>query len=67
MVTLVLGETFLQVAYLVVGFGLGLAAQGVEICVDTILQEDVDDAYRGRVFAFYDMMFNAAVRGRRPR
>ena len=26
----------------------------------TILQEEVDDAYRGRVFAFYDMMFNAA-------
>jgi hypothetical protein len=24
------------------------------------LQEEVDDAYRGRVFAFYDMMFNAA-------
>ena len=30
------------------------------ICAVTILQEEVDDAYRGRVFAFYDMMFNAA-------
>ena len=28
------------------------------ICATTILQEEVDDAYRGRVFAFYDMMFN---------
>jgi hypothetical protein len=30
----------------------------VAICATTILQEEVDDAYRGRVFAFYDMMFN---------
>jgi hypothetical protein len=28
--------------------------------VVTILQEEVDDDYRGRIFAFYDMMFNAA-------
>ena len=59
-VTLVLGETFLQVAYLGIGFCLYLTRQGVAICAVTILQEDVDDAYRGRVFAFYDMMFNAA-------
>jgi hypothetical protein len=30
----------------------------VAICATTILQEEVGDAYRGRVFAFYDMMFN---------
>jgi MFS family permease len=59
-VTLVLGETFSQPAYLAIGFCLYLTRQGVAICVVTILQEDVDDAYRGRVFAFYDMMFNAA-------
>ena len=59
-VTLALGETFLQVAYLGIGFCLYLTRQGVAICAVTILQEDVDDAYRGRVFAFYDMMFNAA-------
>jgi MFS family permease len=59
-VTLVLGETFLQVAYLGVGFCLYLTRQGVAICAVTILQEGVGDAYRGRVFAFYDMMFNAA-------
>jgi MFS family permease len=58
--TLVLGETFLQVAYLGIGFCLYLTRQGVAICAVTILQEEVDDAYRGRVFAFYDMMFNAA-------
>ena len=58
--TLALGETFSQPAYLAIGFCLYLTRQGVAICVVTILQEEVDDAYRGRVFAFYDMMFNAA-------
>jgi MFS family permease len=57
-VTITLGETFVQVAYLALGFCLYLCRQGVSICATTILQEEVDDAYRGRVFAFYDMMFN---------
>jgi len=39
---------------------LGLAAQGVKIAVDTIVQTSVDDAYRGRVFTFYDTVYNAA-------
>ena len=58
--TLTLGETFSQPAYLAIGFCLYLARQSVAICVVTILQEEVDDTYRGRIFAFYDMMFNAA-------
>lgn len=41
-------------------FVLGLAAQGSKICVDTIVQTSVDDAYRGRVFSFYDVIFNMA-------
>jgi hypothetical protein len=53
-----LGETFNQVAFLIIGFGLNLVGQGVAICATTILQEEVDDEYRGRVFSFYDMMFN---------
>jgi MFS family permease len=56
--TVTLGETFSEIAYLALGFCLYLARQGVSICAVTILQEEVDDAYRGRVFAFYDMMFN---------
>jgi MFS family permease len=39
-------------------FFIGIAAQGVKICVDTIVQESVEDAYRGRVFSFYDVLFN---------
>jgi MFS family permease len=53
-----LGQSFNQIAYLIIGFCLNLAGQGVAICATTILQEEVDDAYRGRVFSFYDMMFN---------
>jgi MFS family permease len=53
-----LGETFAQVPYLAIGFILYLTRQGVAIAATTILQEDVDDAYRGRAFAFYDMACN---------
>jgi MFS family permease len=60
-VTGVLGETFNQIAYLALGFLLYLALQGVAICVTTVLQEEVEDAYRGRVFAFYDVMFNVSL------
>jgi MFS family permease len=54
----VLGQTFNQVAYLVMAFCVGLSGQGVAICATTILQQEVDDAFRGRMFAFYDMTFN---------
>jgi MFS family permease len=39
---------------------LGLAVQGSKICVDAIVQREVDDGFRGRVFAFYDVVFNVA-------
>jgi MFS family permease len=55
-----LGETFGQLAYLGMGFCLGLAGQGVAICATTILQEQLADEYRGRAFSLYDMMFNIA-------
>jgi MFS-type transporter involved in bile tolerance (Atg22 family) len=32
----------------------------VKICVDTTVQQTVDDQYMGRVFSLYDMLFNAA-------
>src|SRR5450755_306961 len=53
-----LGATFSPLPFLFIGFALNLVSQGVAICSTTIIQEQVDDAYRGRVFAFYDMMFN---------
>jgi MFS family permease len=56
-----LGATFSQVPFLIVGFGLGLVAQGVAICATTIIQQQVDDAYRGRAFSFNDMFFNVCT------
>ncbi|RJK94337.1 MFS transporter [Vallicoccus soli] len=41
-------------------FLLGVSAQGSKICVDTLVQESVDDAFRGRVFSLYDVLFNVA-------
>jgi hypothetical protein len=29
--------------------------------VDTVIQHDTPDAFRGRVFALYDMLFNVAL------
>ncbi|MEP7023874.1 MAG: MFS transporter, partial [Actinomycetota bacterium] len=55
-----LGVTFQQVPFLIIGFALGLAAQGVAICTATILQQQVDDEFRGRVFSINDMLYNAA-------
>lgn len=47
-------------SFLVAGFLLGLAAQASKICVDSIVQLSVEDDYRGRVFSFYDVLFNVA-------
>ena len=61
LVVAVLGESFDEIAYLAFGFFIYLALQGVAICVVTVLQEEVDDAFRGRLFAFYDVMFNVSL------
>jgi hypothetical protein len=42
---------------------LGFTAQGAKISVDTIVQRDTDDAFRGRAFALYDVLYNAAFVG----
>jgi hypothetical protein len=57
---LVPGALFTEPALLVSSFFLGLASQGIKICVDTLVQADTDDVFRGRVFALYDMVFNLA-------
>ena len=54
------GPTFNQVAYLALGFAMGLSAQCVKICADTTVQQEVEDGYLGRVFSIYDMLYNAA-------
>jgi predicted MFS family arabinose efflux permease len=59
-VTLLPGLLFRRTGVLVVALVLGLASQGIKIVVDTLVQTNVDDAFRGRVFALYDVIFNVA-------
>jgi MFS family permease len=54
------GALFTEPALLVASFFLGLASQGIKICVDTLVQAGIDDAFRGRVFSIYDVVFNVA-------
>jgi MFS family permease len=55
---LALGLPFQPSTIVAAGLALGFVAQAVKICVDTTLQEVVDDDYRGRVFSVYDTLFN---------
>ncbi|GAA1756356.1 MFS transporter [Streptomonospora arabica] len=57
---LVFGLPFAPPLFPAAGFALGLVPQGVKVSVDTLVQRHVDDAFRGRVFSVYDMLFNAA-------
>ncbi len=57
---LVPGAFFTEPALLVSSFFLGVASQGIKICVDTLVQAGVDDAFRGRIFSLYDVIFNVA-------
>ena len=50
-------------ALLVGALALGFAAEGAKIAVDTIVQRDTDDAFRGRAFALYDVLYNGAFVG----
>ena len=52
------GLPYTQASFLVAALFLGLAAQASKICVDTIIQESVEDEFRGRVFSVYDTLFN---------
>ena len=55
------GSIFTQPTLVVASFMLGLGAQSLKICTDTLVQAHIDDTYKGRVFVIYDMVFNAAL------
>jgi hypothetical protein len=59
-VTICLVPTYSHPVLMAAAFGLGFAGQAAKICVDTLLQESVEDDYRGRVFSFYDTLFNVS-------
>ena len=58
---LVLGLPFRPGFVVTLGLLLGFTSQAVKISVDTIVQHHIVDAFRGRVFALYDMLFNIAL------
>ncbi|WP_250399983.1 MFS transporter [Streptomyces cellostaticus] len=58
-----LGLPFATAPLLVAAFVLGLITQGTKIATDTVVQASVDDAFRGRIFAVYDVLFNIAFVG----
>jgi MFS family permease len=55
------GAIYTRAALMVAAFLLGLTAQGIKICVDTLVQAHVADEFKGRVFVIYDMIFNVAL------
>ncbi|SEK71775.1 MFS transporter [Streptacidiphilus jiangxiensis] len=59
--TAALGFYFTPWPTMVAAYALGLLTQGAKISTDTIVQSGVEDAYRGRVFALYDVLFNSAL------
>ncbi|MCU1672641.1 MAG: major facilitator superfamily 1 [Frankiales bacterium] len=52
------GAPYTHGFFLIAAFFLGFAAQASKICVDTLVQEATEDVFRGRVFSFYDTLFN---------
>ena len=55
------GAIYAKVPLGIAAFLLGLTAQSIKICVDTLVQAHVDDDVKGRVFVIYDVIFNLAL------
>lgn len=57
-----LGFAALALPALTLGsLAMGFSGQTVKIAGDTVLQQDVDDDFRGRVFSVYDVALNIAL------
>ena len=53
--------TLNEATLLLMGFFTGMAGQAVKVTNDAIVQQLTNDIYRGRVFAVYDVLVNAAI------
>jgi MFS family permease len=58
---LALGLPYLQPTLVAASLAVGVTAQGVKIVTDTAVQTECDDDFQGRVFSFYDTLFNLAL------
>jgi MFS family permease len=61
--TLAFGVPYSLPLYVVSALALGFATQATKVCIDAIIQEGVDDDYRGRAFAIYDAGANTCFAG----
>lgn len=50
-----------EITLILMGFFTGMAGQAVKVTNDAIVQQTTTDIYRGRVFAVYDVVVNAAI------
>jgi MFS family permease len=50
-----------EVSMIICAFFIGLCGQGIKVTNDALVQSKIDDEYRGRVFAFYDVAVNAGI------
>jgi len=57
----VFAASLAEAALVAAAFALSLGGQVVKICTDTLVQQVIDDDFRGRVLILYDMAFNAAL------
>ena len=55
-----IAATHARIPFMVGLFIFGVGVQGAKIAVDTIVQSDAADAFRGRAFSIYDVLFNTA-------
>ena len=56
---LVISQT--EIALALTGFFVALCGQNVKVTNDALVQSKIDDYYRGRVFAVYDVLVHAAI------
>ena len=56
---LVVSQT--EIALALTGFFVALCGQNVKVTNDALVQSKIDDYYRGRVFAVYDVLVNSAI------
>jgi MFS family permease len=58
---LVLAAAQTQVTLMVTAFLVAFCGQNIKVTNDALVQSKIDDYYRGRVFAIYDVVVNAAI------
>lgn len=46
---------------IICAFFVGLCGQGIKVTNDALVQSKIEDEFRGRVFAFYDVAVNAGI------